>query len=69
MKERLKQIINRFRADNSQARDWSDERVLDAMFRIAAQLHPSRITKIGEGPDGMAIFSIDVTSDGSDASR
>jgi hypothetical protein len=69
MKEKVKQVINRFRAANPQSCEWSDEQVLDAMFRIAAQLNPSRIAMVGERPDGMAIFEIDLTSDGSDGVR
>jgi hypothetical protein len=68
MKKRAKQIINRFRADNPLLRGWSDERVIDAMFRIAAQQYPSKIAKISEGRDGMAIFRIPLTSDASDDS-
>jgi hypothetical protein len=67
MKTKIKQMLRKFKRDNPQVRGWSDEQVLDAMFCLAAQQHPSRIVKVGERPDGMGIFSINLTSDGSDA--
>jgi len=67
MIDKLKNAIRKFRLENPGATSGlTDEQVLETMFLILSQQHPSRFKVIG-CKDGKLNFRIKLTTDASDA--